>query len=104
MFIYNSNDSDKSRFAKVIKVLMLALTVWQLSVQVYTLLAFTRTKIGSRIRKGFLNTAIDYAEESIEVVGERADGIIQKFGEYEEKFNKAMADDKDKAAENAEEE
>lgn len=97
MFIYNSNDSDKSRFATIIKVLMITLTVWQVIVQAYTLLAFTRTKLGSRIRKGFLNTAIDYAEDSIEVVGERAGGFMKKFGEYEEKFNKAMADDKAKA-------
>lgn len=97
MFIYNSNNSDKSAFATIIKVLMIALTVWQVIVQAYTLLAFTRTKLGSRIRKGFLHTAIDYAEDSIEVVGERAGDFMTKFSEYEEKFNKAMADDKAKA-------
>ena len=40
MFIYNSNESDKSIFSKIIKVLMVVIIAWQLIVQAYTFLGF----------------------------------------------------------------
>lgn len=92
MFIYNSSNSDKSTFATIIKVLMITLTVWQLFMQAYALLSFTRTKIGSRIRKGFMHTILDYADDSIEVVSERAVPLMKKYSAYEKKFEQAAAE------------
>lgn len=92
MFIYNSNDSDKSRFSKVIKVLMIVVLAWQLIMQAYAFLSFTRTKIGSRIRKGFMHTILDYADDSMDVVSERAVPLMRKYSAYEKKFEQAAAE------------
>lgn len=102
MFIYNSNDSDKSRFATIIKVLMIIVLAWQLFMQAYALLSFTRTKIGSRIRKGFMHTVLDYANDFNRVVSERAVPLMKKYSAYEKKFEQAAAEVE--AAEKADEE
>ena len=92
MFIYNSNDSDKSTFSKIIKVLMAIVIAWQLIVQVYSGLAFTRTKIGSKIRKGFLHVAMDYMDDSMDVLGERIVPFTKKLTEASHKVTKAIED------------
>ena len=92
MFIFNSNESDKSIFTKIIKVLMVLVIAWQLIVQVYSVLAFTRTKIGSKIRKGFLHVAMDYMDDSMDVVAERVVPFTKKLTEASHKVTKAIED------------
>ena len=99
MFIYNSNESDKSAFAKIIKVLTIVLVVWQLIMQAYAFLAFTRTKLGSKIRKNFLNVAMDYMDDSMDVLGERIVPFTKKLTDASHVVTKAIED-----AEEAEEE
>lgn len=92
MFIYNSNDNDRSTFAKIIKVLMVIVIAWQLIMQAYAFLAFTRTKIGSRIRKGFLHVAMDYMDDSMDVVAERVIPFTKKLTEASHRVTKAIED------------
>ena len=92
MFIYNSNDSDKSTFSKIIKVLMAIVIAWQLVVQAYTFLAFTRTKIGSKIRKGFLHVAMDYMNDSMDVISERIVPFTKKLTDASHRVTKAIED------------
>ena len=92
MFIFNSNESDKSVFTKIIKVLMVLVIAWQLIVQVYSVLAFTRTKIGSKIRKNFLHVAADYMDDSVDVISERAIPFTKKLTEASHKVTKAIED------------
>lgn len=92
MFIYNSNESDKSTFSKIIKVLMVIVIAWNLIVQAYTFLAFTRTKLGSKIRKGFLHVAMDYMDDSMEVLSERIVTFTKKLTEASHKVTKAIED------------
>lgn len=92
MFIYNSNESDKSTFSKIIKVLMVIVIAWNLIVQAYTFLAFTRTKLGSKIRKGFLHVAMDYMDDSMEVLSERIVPFTKKLTEASHKVTKAIED------------
>lgn len=92
MFIYNSNDNDRSTFAKIIKILMVIVIAWQLVAQAYTFLAFTRTKIGSKIRKGFLHVAMDYMDDSMDVVAERIVPFTKKLTEASHKVTKAIED------------
>lgn len=99
MFIYNSNESDKSVFTKIIKVLMLLVIAWQLIVQAYAFLSFTRTKIGSKIRKNFMHVAMDYMDDSMDVLGERIVPFTRKLTEASHVVTKAIED-----AEEAEEE
>ena len=90
MFIYNSNDNDRSTFAKIIKILMVIVITWQLIVQAYAFLAFTRTKIGSKIRKGFMHVAMDYMDDSMDVVAERAVPFTKKLTEASHRITKAI--------------
>ena len=92
MFIYNSNDNDRSTFAKIIKVLMVIVIAWQFIVQAYTFLAFTRTKIGSKIRKHVLHVAMDYMDDSMEVVSERVIPFTKKLTEASHRVTKAIED------------
>ena len=92
MFIYNSNESDKSTFSKIIKTLMIIVIAWQVIVQAYTFLAFTRTKIGSKIRKSFLHVAMDYMDDSMDVVAERVVPFTKKLTEASHKVTKAIED------------
>ena len=92
MFIYNSNESDKSTFAKIVKVLMIIVVVWQILVQAYTFLAFTRTKLGSKIRKHVLHVAMDYMDDSMDVVAERVVPFTKKLTEASHKVTKAIED------------
>ena len=92
MFIYNSNDNDRSTFAKIIKVLMVIVIAWQLIIQVYAFLAFTRTKIGSKIRKGFMHVAMDYMDDSMDVISERVVPFTKKMVEASHRVTKAIED------------
>lgn len=92
MFIYNSNESDKSTFAKIIKILMIIVIAWQLIMQAYAFLAFTRTKLGSMIRKHVLHVAMDYMDDSMDVVSERIVPFTKKLTEASHKVTKAIED------------
>lgn len=92
MFIYNSSESDKSTFSKIIKVLMVVVIAWQLIVQAYTFLAFTRTKLGSKIRKSFLHVAMDYMDDSMEVISERIVPFTKKLTDASHRVTKAIED------------
>ena len=99
MFIFNSNESDKSVFIKIIKVLMVIVIAWQLIMQAYAFLAFTRTKLGSKIRKNFLHVTMDYMDDSMDVVSERIIPFTKKFIDASHRVTKAIEE-----AEEAEEE
>ena len=90
MFIYNSNDNDHSAFTKIIKVLMLVVIAWQLIMQAYAFLAFTRTKLGSKIRKGFLHVTMDYMDDSMDVIGERIVPFTKKFLDASHRVTEAI--------------
>ena len=90
MFVYNSNESDKSTFSKIIKVLMVIVIAWQILVQAYTFLAFTRTKLGSMIRKHVLHVAMDYMDDSMDVVAERVVPFTKRLTDASHRVTKAI--------------
>lgn len=92
MFIYNSNESDKSVFTKIIKVLMVIVIAWQFIMQVYAFMAFTRTKLGSKIRRNLLHVAADYMDDSVDVISERAIPFTKKLTEASHRVTKAIED------------
>lgn len=87
MFHYHSSDNDHSAFATFAKFVMVVATIISLTYQVLGLLSMTRTKIGKRIRRNLMNTAVDYMEESVDVVSDRLPTIYEKIKVASEKID-----------------
>lgn len=87
MFCYHSSDNDHSAFATFAKFVMVLATIISLTYQVLGLLSMTRTKIGAKIRRHVMNTAVDYMEESVDVVSDRLPMIYNKIKTASEKID-----------------
>ena len=87
MFCYHSSDNDHSAFATFAKIVMVLATIISLTYQVLGLLSMTHTKLGKRIRRSVMNTAVDYMEESVDVVSDRMPAIYSKIKVASEKID-----------------
>ena len=79
MFVINSESNSK--LAKVIAIVFALSAIIGLFVQVVSLLAMTKSKIGKRIRKGVIGTLYDCMDESIDEASKRMPGWMQKLSE-----------------------
>lgn len=87
MFCYHSSNNDHSAFATFAKIVMVMATIVSLTYQVLAMLSMTRTKIGVKIRRHVMNTAVDYMEESVDVVSDRMPAIYSKIKAASEKID-----------------
>ena len=77
MFVINSESNSK--LAKVIAIVFALSAIIGLFVQVVSLLAMTKSKIGKRIRKGVIGTLYDCMDESIDEAAIRAPQWMAKL-------------------------
>ena len=90
MFMIHSNESDKSAFATFVKVMIVIMTIISLGTQLMGVLAFTKTRIGRRIRRNTMDVVMDFAEDSIDVTAERLPTIYKKMEAANDKLEETM--------------
>lgn len=71
------NNSD-SKLSKLIQVIFAVSAVIGLAVQIMSLLAFTKTKLGKLVRKNLIGTMYDMVDESIDEAASRMPAWMKK--------------------------
>ena len=75
MFVINS---DNSKVSKLIAVVFVIGAVIGLAVQIMSILAFTKTKLGKLVRKNLIGTMYDMVDESIDEAASRMPAWMKK--------------------------
>lgn len=73
------NNSDNSKVSKILMVVFTMSAIIGLFVQVLSLLAMTKSKIGKLVRKNVINAMYDTFDESIDEAATRAPGWMEKL-------------------------
>lgn len=77
------NNSD-SKLSKLVQVVFALSAIIGLFVQVLSLLAMTKSKIGKLVRKNMINAMYDMVDESIDQAASRMPAWMQKLGNLEQ--------------------
>lgn len=78
------NNSDNSKVSKIITVIFAISAAIGLFVQVLSLLAMTKSKIGKLVRKNVINAMYDTFDESIDEASKRVPGWMEKLNSLEQ--------------------
>ena len=82
MFVINSDSNSK--LTKIVAIVFTISAVVGLFVQVLSLLAMTKSKIGKLVRKNVINAMYDTVDESIDEASKRMPGWMQKLGSVDQ--------------------
>ena len=81
LFVNNNSDS---KLTKVIMVVFTISAVIGLFVQILSLLALTKSRIGKLVRKNVINAMYDTFDESIDEAASRMPAWMQKLGKLDQ--------------------
>ena len=77
MFIINSDSNSK--ITKIVAIVFALSAIVGLFVQVMSLLAFTKTKLGKLVRRNIIGTMYDLVDESIDEASTRMPAWMKKI-------------------------
>lgn len=78
------NSDSNSKLTKIVSIVFAVSAIIGLFIQIASLLAMTRTKIGKLVRKNVINAMYDTFDESIDEAATRAPGWMEKLSKLDQ--------------------